>query len=131
MKIAVLIGLVLSIGCPRIETPCAVTEPISAPAPEGTEGGPPDASPLRWHVNSDRSIWMLDQDWVSGQRMKVAWFRPAGTQLTASGRRLDGPAPRMLVEFPEAVSYPHRFTPSSMTFPTGGCWEITAKVDQS
>ena len=112
---------------------CVVTPTIQSPAPENTEGGPPSANVHRWHVNGDRSIWMFDLDqWVAGERNKVAWFRPARTKLDVSGRRLDGEAPPLFVETSKTGDeYRHKFQPSIMIFPTEGCWEITAKAAQS
>lgn len=110
---------------------CVVTPPILSQAPESTEGGPAGDEVASWYVNEDRTIWMLNQNWVPGKRTKTAWFRPARTRVEATGRRLDAPAPPLVFDTPPADSYRHRFTPSSMTFPTGGCWEITAKAGGS
>jgi hypothetical protein len=110
---------------------CIPTQPIHAPSPEGTNGEPFGPELYFWYTNADRSIWMLRQDWTPGERVKTAWFRPAGAQLDVSGRRLDGAAPALLIEIGPASAYPHRFMPSIMTFPTGGCWEIVAKTDRS
>ena len=110
---------------------CAVTPPIRSPAPESTEGGPAGAETSSWYVNDDRAIWMLNQNWVPGKRTKTAWFRPARTKLEVTGRRLDATAPPLVFDTPPADSYRHRFTPSDMTFPTGGCWEIIAKAGES
>ena len=135
-----LCGLILANGCRRTSTTtgvpaaydCAVTKPILATGPENTEGGPPGSELSTWHVNPDRTIWMLGGiELVPGERAKVAWFRPAGTDLKLSGRRLDGPAPPAVFEAGTGAEYRHRFTPSSMTFPSEGCWEIVAKAGSS
>ena len=132
-------GLILAGGCRKPPTAglptaggCAVTEPIKATEPENTEGGQPDSPPSFWYVNPDRSIWMLGGiNLVPGERFKVAWFRPAGTDLKLGGRRLDAPAPPPVLEAGTGAQYRHRFTPSFMTFPSEGCWEIVAKADNS
>jgi hypothetical protein len=113
-------------------TACLVTQTIEAPAPENTEGGPADSQRVRWYTNADHTIWMFaDRLLVPGKASKVAWFRPPGAQLEVSGRRLDAAAPPLAVDIPVGSAYVHRFTPSGMTFPTGGCWKIVAKADQS
>ena len=109
-----------------------LTPPIRAQAPENTEGGPPPPTSERWYTNADRSIWMYGEtDFVAGKPAKVAWFRPAATDLKVSGRRTDGPAPPLHIKIGTGAQYRHRFTPSLMTFPTPGRWEIRAKTGKS
>ena|SRR5688572_21855843 len=133
----VCVALMLLVGCSSDGEPQPVandyelTPPITSRSPENTEGGPPSERTDSWYVNDDRTIWMLNQNWVPGKRTKTAWFRPARTQIEATGRRLDGDAPPLVFSTPPGDSYRHRFTPSSMTFPEAGVWEITAKAGGS
>jgi hypothetical protein len=83
-------------------------------------------------MNADRTIWA---GW-DAVRMKagpkgdkVLWIRPAGTQLTVAGRRLDGSAPPMKARTP--CCYPGGFQTSRLWFPTEGCWEVVAKAGAS
>jgi hypothetical protein len=109
-----------------------LTQSVESRAPENTEGGPAGPQARRWFVNADRSIWMFDTERVAGKRVKTAWFRPARTKLEVTGRRLDAAAPPLLaVTSPSGEEYRHQFQPSSLTFPTDGCWEITARAGQS
>ena len=111
---------------------CVLTQPIRSRAPESTSGGPPSPGSYSWFVNADRSIWMFDQPRVAGQRAKTAWFRPARTRLEITGRRLDAAAPPLLVEVnASGDAYRNRFQPSNLTFPTEGCWELTAQAGGS
>ena len=108
---------------------CKVAETIEATEPEATDGGPASSHLYRWYTNPDRSIWMFAGiDLLPGKSSKVAWFRSPGAQLEVTGRRLDGAAPPLLFEVAPGSAYPHRFTPSGMTFPTQGCWEIVAQA---
>jgi hypothetical protein len=134
--------VILIVGCTHNDPPrgaqaegCNVTQPVRSPAPESTAGQPTDASVASWYswyINADKSIWLLhlDQPLVARERYKIAWFRPAGADLNATGRRLDAPAPPMTVEI-TPPSYRHRFCPSIMIFPTEGCWEIVGTSGQS
>ena len=108
---------------------CVLTQSIESRSPENTEGGPPSAAVHSWFVNADRSIWMLDVVRIAGTPTKTAWFRLARTKLEITGRRLDGDAPPLAARTsPTGDEYRHMFQPSTMTFPTEGCWEITAKA---
>jgi hypothetical protein len=61
--------------------------------------------------------------------MKFLWAK-ARQSMTIEGRRLDAPAPPLQSH----VSDDHAdadFQPSSLIFPTPGCWEITSRVGES
>jgi hypothetical protein len=117
---------------------CPVTAAIRAeppPDPNYTSSaqqgaGPVDIGP--WYINADRTIWA---GWDAArmkagpQGNKVLWIRPWGTQLTVSGRRLDAEAPPPTASIP--CCYPTGFQASGLTFPTEGCWEISAKAGNS
>jgi hypothetical protein len=110
----------------------ALTRPTQSRAPENTEGGPAGPEVRSWFVNADRTVWMLDDARVAGERTKIGWFRPARTALKVTGRRLDAAAPPLSVETsPSGEEYRHQFQPSIMIFPTAGRWEITARAAQS
>lgn len=63
-------------------------------------------------------------------QMKFLWFLSGDEPLKITGRRLDAPAPALRVGMssqPPASG----FQPSALSFPTTGCWEITAKAGGS
>jgi len=104
---------------------CPITATIHAQAPLD-----PGVDPLvgDWYMSADRSIWAMHQAFRAGNGDKVPWIRPAGARLVIIGRRLDGrPATPLKVQIPG--NYATAFTPSTMEFPTAGCWEITGKAD--
>lgn len=65
-------------------------------------------------------------------RNKVLWLidqRPSGT-VAISGQRLDATAPALEVQITEAIdSYGKAVWPSTLSFPTPGCWHIHAQAD--
>jgi hypothetical protein len=69
------------------------------------------------HVNPDGSLGP----------MKWSWYRYVPGDLTIEGRRLDAPAPPLVGEVPDGYG-DEGFTPSGLTFPTAGCWEVTGRV---
>lgn len=67
-------------------------------------------------VNPDGSIYA-----------KLGWWRGVQGTFSISGRRLDRSAPPLRVSL-HTASYPTvGFIPSGLTFPTIGCWRVTAR----
>ncbi len=115
---------------------CPVSEPVWAKPPDDSAvQGSPDYG--YYYVNQDRSMWASAwwteaEDYqlrASEDGIKVGWFRPAGAVLEITGQRLDGPAPPLEAHVP--CCYPTRFQATGLTFPTEGCWEVTAKAGDS
>lgn len=108
---------------------CPVTEAVKDEPPKD-----PNADPFGlgyWYINADRTIWAGAPEslsWGTGGE-KVIWIRPQGTQLEVNGQRLDGQAPPLDVGIP--CCYPTGFQVTGMTFPTSGCWEVTARAGKS
>jgi hypothetical protein len=108
---------------------CPVTEAVKDEPPKD-----PNSDPFGlgyWYINADRTIWAdvpENQSWGTGGE-KVIWIRPQGTQLEISGQRLDGEAPELRADIP--CCYPTGFQVTGLTFPTGGCWEVTARAGKS
>ena len=121
---------------PGSASPCPASVPAWAEPPE--DSAVPDAPGFgRYFLNADQSIW-ASASWtrdserhlrVGDRGVKVGWFRPAGAPLEITGQRLDAPSPPLVATIP--CCYPTRFQATSLLFPTGGCWEITAKAAAS
>lgn len=84
------------------------------------------------------NVWMWGEGWVpvdpehvqadgSLGDLKWAWYRFVPGKLTIEGRRLDGPADPLRAEIPDGYG-DIGFQVSGLTFPTGGCWEVTGRV---
>ena len=58
--------------------------------------------------------------------MKFGWQRGIRGQLRIEGRRLDAPASPLRAEVSNDVGL--GFQPTSLIFPTPGCWEVTGRV---
>lgn len=66
--------------------------------------------------------------------MKWAWYRTIPGDVVIDGTRLDTPAPpmRTLVLRGSEDGYGETgFQPSALVFPTQGCWEVTASVEEA
>ena len=109
---------------------CLVTDAVRAEPPRDRNADPFGSGP--WYVNADRTIWA---GWdavrmrAGNKGNKVLWIRPAGNQLTVTGRRLDAEAPPMKATIP--CCYPTGFQASGLAFPAAGCWEIAAVAGTS
>jgi len=84
---------------------------LAGPLPDGGESA---------HINADGSI-----------SAKVGWWRDVDGELVIRGRRLDANARPLAGDAPRAYSYPGRFIPSTITFPTVGCWRVTGTVGRA
>lgn len=126
-----LIALPLTAVAPAGEAnhSCALSATIRAvpgdsPA-EGMVGG-------WWYTNADRTIWA---GWDAVRMRagpngnKVLWFRPRGTELVVTARRLDAEAAAAEIDIP--CCYGGRLQASGVSFPSEGCWEILANAGRS
>jgi hypothetical protein len=111
---------------------CPVTEPVWAKPPEDSAVQNPPAYGY-YFVNEDRSIWSSagrseseDSLRAGEEGNKVGWFRPEGAALVITGERIDGQAPPLEAHVP--CCYPTRFQATGLSFPTEGCWRVTAKA---
>jgi hypothetical protein len=106
---------------------CPVTPTVHETPPRDPNADPFGNGP--WHVNADRTIWVHNwsfPEWRQGLNQKVMWIRPAGAELKILGERLDGPSAPLDARIP--CCYPTGFQVSSVTFPTAGCWRVTARA---
>ena len=111
---------------------CPVTQPqwVKPPDDPAVQG---EAEYGYYFVNEGGSLWASawweeseGYQLVAGEEgNKIGWFRPASEKLEIHGNRLDAPAPALQAEIP--CCYPTRFQASGVTFPTEGCWEVTAQ----
>jgi hypothetical protein len=119
--------LTLASSADEAITTCALTPLLHA-----TKDDAPAEARLGgwWHTNADRSLWMMAVPLAAGPGgYKVPWFRPRGTHLEVTGRRLDADAERARISVP--CCYGGRFQITAMTFPSEGCWEISATAGAS
>jgi len=62
-------------------------------------------------------------------RRKFLWMHQARGRLQISGRRLDGDAPPLQSVVPEGFEA-QDIQPTSLIFPTTGCWEVTGRIGE-
>ncbi len=123
-----LVGLCLVASGRAEDSPkrgCRITDAVRAEPPSDRNADPFGSGP--WYVNADRTMWAgadVVRMRAGSKGNKVLWIRPAGTQLTVTGRQLDAEAPPAKATIP--CCYPTGFQASGLAFPTAGCWEITA-----
>ena len=132
--ICILSLMLLASGC-SVGVTCPVTEPVWVLPPDDPAVQNEPAYGY-YYVNEDRSIWAAawwegqDENYlVPGEHVKTGWFRPAGVELEITGRRLDGESPALEAHVP--CCYPTRFQATGLYFPVEGCWEVTARANDS
>ena len=82
-----------------------------------------------WLINDDQTIWAADQPYIANRVVNTIWMRPANTELTIAGRRLDGDAPQL--QAGPAAPFETGYIAIGLTFPAPGCWEVTATAGSS
>jgi len=124
-----------SAGAARAAGICPVTLPNGSlpPPPFSSSWGSPE------HSYGNGKLWTLF--WPHGViiaqdgqvnrdgsiTMKVPWWRGLNGNLHIEGRRLDKTAQPIRARIPRAYGQ-SGFQPSSIIFPSDGCWEVTGKV---
>lgn len=96
------------------------------PAPADLKGAPP--FPL-WYSSADGKLLMGTFEVVTAGGAKVPWIRPSIKPIALEGKRLDAEAPPAhLSQCSECYSF---FIATALIFPTEGCWQVTARVNDS
>ena len=121
-------------ACPvTLPVPREAIPPAAAAAILAGSSAPPGA--LRLSVVGNNALWVVIP--VDGRVVGVR--RPDGVfdkfptvrlvegRVTGEARRLDAPAPPAQVSIPEGYGG-SGFQAVGVTFPTGGCWEVTERV---
>lgn len=62
--------------------------------------------------------------------LKTGWWRGVAGKLQIDGHRLDAGAPPLMADVSDGYG-DTGFQPSTIVFPTEGCWEITGRVDNA
>ncbi len=96
--------------------------------PEPAAGAYPAAG---WYKNNDGSLWggVLSTGGLRSGLDEFVWIKPEGSQLEISGSRLDLMAPPLGVDLLPGGSGASQ--ESTLTFPSGGCWQISARAGSS
>ncbi|MBI4305199.1 MAG: hypothetical protein HY678_02670 [Chloroflexi bacterium] len=124
-----------------VSSNCPVTLPVppdTVPkeAAEEILGGSSHPDPTQLSMYGNDAIWVvIPRDGVmrgvqrgDGIFDKFPTVRLVHDQLTAEGRRLDGPSPPPHFGIPDGYGTTG-FQAFGVTFPTSGCWEITQRLD--
>ncbi len=113
---------------PASTASCPVTPRVYAQPPRDPNPFYPDIGVGSWYINADRTMWASAWEFRQGGN-KVMWIRPAGEQLVVTGQRLDAEAAPLSADIP--CCYPSTFQASGLTFPTSGCWQVTAQAGRA
>jgi hypothetical protein len=120
-------------GSAVVEPPCPVTAP--------NQSEPPNGQVESVHLGNGKlgtDLWpdgtvIARSEWIHPDgsiALKWGWWRGPGVVglVNIEGRRLDAPGPDFSAQSPKEGYGDSGFTPSDVTFPGPGCWEVTARV---
>jgi len=110
-----------------LPAPCAVTPSTRQTKTSSIEKVALGNGP--WIINEDRTLWASDQPYVANRTVTTVWIRPANTELAIVARRMDGDASQLTVGPAEPLRT--AYIAVGITFPTAGCWEVTATAGTS
>jgi hypothetical protein len=130
----------------RVPTVRNTRAAASGHCPVTIPGGRPQLGPLPRVLASGRScygngkLWVcllpLDGRWViskriwktNGLRNKFGWWTPVPVPVTMEGHKWGMPQVKVLEPSVGMDLDQPRFHPSSLVFPTAGCWQITGRT---
>ena len=113
---------------------CPITTPNGSSPPDERPNSLQHGNGAMWTELWPEGIVRVQPDQVEADgtlTMKFPWWRAPGIRgvLIIEGRRLDASAPPLRARTAEYES--SGFQPSTLFFPTAGCWEVTAKTGQA
>ncbi|MDQ3693422.1 MAG: hypothetical protein M3464_07325 [Chloroflexota bacterium] len=111
---------------------CPVTPPVLADPPEPEQPAGMARDPLGlawWYISGDGLPWVGAEPYRETGGAKVLWLKPIGATLTVTGHPLDAGSPTLTAHVPDG--YSGDYQASGISFPTAGCWEVTARADNS
>jgi hypothetical protein len=107
---------------PTASIPPAAAQPILAGSSH------PELARDNLSMVGNDALWVtIPRTGVAPLDVKLPAVRLVPGTLSASARRLDGPAPAALFVIPDGYG-PSGFQAAGVTFPEAGCWEITYSV---
>lgn len=135
MLAGVLLTAVLAVATPASQPGiCPLTLPTGGTPPGEQWAGTNYGKGELWTTFWPRNVVIADAGYVQPDgsiAMKWPWFRGVKGQLVISGRRLDGNAPPILQRVSSDGYGSTGFLPTSIVFPTEGCWEVTGAVGKA
>lgn len=127
-------------------------EPAASSCGPNPKPTPPNKLPKQFEIMTSKQrlvgrgkLWtqpLGTPDYTAGggwTRAKLPWFRLTSGQLVITAHRVDGRSGKFTADLPPMSAYPVKanahvgtgFIPSRVTFSTGGCWKVTARLRRS
>jgi hypothetical protein len=111
------------------EGTCPLTLPNGRTPPGEPDIGANHGNNHIWTAMWPHNVLIASGDYIDAEGSVVMkwpwWWKGVKGEITITGHRLDGEAPPLTAYTMEGYT---RFQPSGITFPTEGCWEVTATV---
>jgi hypothetical protein len=148
--VATIAGLLALFGSGGVSAPSAAANPCPVTVPTRTVprdarfsaaafnyGGRHLRAHLGWRKGVLRAGRLPDGGYMAtiesdgSIRTKVGWWRGLSGELVITGRRVDAPAPPLRASSSSIGYGPSGFQPSSLVFPTVGCWKVVGRLGRA
>lgn len=128
---SLLAAVALAFSTSPAHATCPLTLPNGSQPPGDLQAGMNYGQGKLWTVFWPHNVVVAPSDYIQPDgsiAVKWPWWRGVAGELRIEGHRLDGEAPALWADSSSEGYGKRGFLPTTIHFPTEGCWEVTGSV---